>query len=325
MLFQVKIGRIHRDNQKGDYMVESEQRLSKSLQGFQLSRNEAAEYLMRELEVQFVQVPLKMELNLQNRIRWTKEKGISGVISGVFARIIVGGRIVGRYDQQYGVVLVPKDNLFTELHENGHALVDSINPSIRDVVDELPIMIVQRIAGKPVKLENIERIVTYRCFNEGVAQWGTLRTARGLTEHFEPEDVLSMENSMLRGMGSDDVTIFIQDEFRALRQKILHGTESDRATDFIPDQFRALRQVVSIYKTALSQTGLKVMIKWMKAESQLLDPQYVVGYRFVDGAMQTLINSGRQVGEALTELVRKPPERIDDLERPQEYAVRVKP
>lgn len=296
MLFQVKIGKIQRNKPRGDCMVEIEQRLSKSLQGFQLSRNEAAEYLMRELGIQFPQVPPKVELNLRNRIRWAKEKGIGGVIAGTVTR-----GAVAAYDRRYGAVFVPKDDLFAELHEDGHALVDSINPQIRDLVDELPVMVTQRIARQPINLDNVERIVTYRCFDEGVAQWGALRTARRLTEHFEPEDVLSMENSML------------------------HGTKDDQQTNFKQEQSRAVRQAVSAYKAALSQTGPKVMIEGMKAESQLSDSQYVAGYHFVDEAMNILINSGRQVGEALTGIIKKPPERIDDLERPQEYLVRVKP
>lgn len=292
MLFQAQIGKIQRNKPRGDYMVESEQRLSRSLQGFQLSRNEAAEYLMRKLGVQFAPVPPKVELNLRNRILWAKDKGIGGVI----ARTITG-EVVGQYDYRYGAVFVSKDNLFAELHENGHALVDSINPHIRGFVDELPIMIEQRITGKSVNLDNIEKIVVYRCFNEEVALWGALETARRLTKHFEKEDVISMENSMLYGKGED----------------------------FEQEQFRAVRQVTSAYTTALSKTGLKVMIKAIRAESQLVYPQYIVGYHFVDGAMQTLTNLGRQVGEALMGLIRKPPERIDDLERPQEYVVRVKP
>lgn len=273
-------------------MVESEQRRSRSLQGFQLSRNDAAEYLMRELGVQFAPVPRKVELNWRNRILWAKDKGIGGVI----ARTITG-EVVGKYDCRYGAVFVPKDDLFAELHENGHALVDSVNPHIRDSVDELGIMIGQRVAGNPTNLDNIEKIVVYCCFGEGVALWGALETARRLTEHFEKEDVISIENSPKYGKGED----------------------------FEQEQFRAVRQVTSAYKTALSQTGLKVMIKVMRAESQLVYPQYVVGYHFVDGAMRTLTNSGRQIGEALMGLIRKPPERIDDLERPQEYLVRVKP
>lgn len=273
-------------------MVESEQKLSRSLQGFQLSRNEAAEYLMRELGVQFSPVPLKVELNWRNRILWAKDKGIGGVI----ARTITG-EVVGKYDDRYGAVFVQKDNLFAELHENSHALVHSLNPQIGDTFDKLPVMIEQRIRGKPVNLDNIEKIVVYRCFGEGVALWGALETARRLTEHFEKYDVISIENSPLYGVGKD----------------------------FEQKQFKVVRQAISAYKTALSQTGLKVMIKVMRVESQLVYPQYIVGYHFVDGAMQTLTNSGRQVGEALMGLIRKPPERIDDLESPQEYVVRVKP
>lgn len=278
-------------------MTENEQRLSRSLQGFQISRNEAVEYLIRELGVQFPQVPSKVELNLRNRIRWAKDEGIGGVIAGTVRR-----RMVAAYDRRYGAVFVAKDDLFAELHENSHALVDSINPHIRDSVDELPVMVEQRVTGKPVNLDNVEKIVAYRCFEEGVAQWGALRIAGRLAEHFEPEDILSMENSML------------------------HGAENNHAkTNFIQDQFRVVRQATSAYKTVLSQTGPKVMIEGMKVESQLSDPRYVVGYHFVDGVMQTLTNSGRQVGEALIGLIRKPPEKIDDLERPQEYVVRAKP
>jgi len=278
-------------------MTENEQRLSRSLQGFQISKNEAAGHLVRELGVEFAQVPPKVELNLRNRIQWAKDKGIGGVIAGTVIR-----GAVAAYDRRYGAVFVPKDDLFAELHENGHALVDSINPYIRDSIDELPVMVGQRVSGKPVNLDNVEKIVVYRCFDEGVAQWGALRTAGRLTEHFEPEDVLSMENSML------------------------HGEENNHAKkNFIQEQFRAVRQATSAYKTALSQTGPKVMIEGMRVESQLSDPQYVVGYHFVDRAMQILASSGRQVGEALMGLIRKPPERIDDLERPQEYVVRVKP
>lgn len=282
---------------RGENMTENEQRLSRSLQGFQISRNEAAEYLVKELGVIFVQVPSRVELNLRNRIRWSKEKGIGGVIAGTVTK-----GAVAAYDRRYGAVFVPKDDLFSELHENGHAFLDMTNPQIRDSIDELPVMVAQRVSGKPVNLDNIEKIIAYRCFDEGVAQWGALRTAGKLVEHFEPEDVLSMENSML------------------------HGEKNNHAKkNFIQEQFRAVRQATSAYKTALSQTGPKVMIEGMSAESQLSDPQYVVGYHFVDRAMQTLANSGRQVGEALMGLIRKPPERIDDLERPQEYVVRVKP
>lgn len=277
-------------------MVDHEQRLSRSLQGFQLSRNEAIEHLKRELGVEFTQVPPKVELNFRNRIRRAKDNGIGGIIAGAVNR-----GAVAAYDRRYGAVFVPEDDLFAELHENGHALVDSINPQIRNTADELSVMVGQRVAGKQVELDSIEKIVTYRCFDEGVAQWIALRTAGNLPEHFEPEDVLSMENSMLC------------------------GTEMDHAPNFVPSQFRAIRQAISTYNTALSQTGPKVMIEGMRAESQLSDPQYVVGYHFVDGAMRTLTNSGRQVGEALMGLIRKPPERIDDLGEPQEYVARVKP
>lgn len=280
-----------------DYMVEIEQRLSKSLHGFQLSRNEAAEYLMGELGVKFAPVPPKVELNLRNRVRWAKDKGIGDVIAEIVKR-----ESVAKYCREYGAIFVSKDDLFSELHENGHALVNSINPQIRDLVDELPVLVAQRVAGQCVNLDIVEKIEVYRCFDEGVAQWGALRTARRLTERFEPEDVSSMENSML------------------------YGTENDQPeTNFIQDQFGALRQATSAHKAALSQTGPKVMIGSMKAESQLSGPQYVAGYHFVDKAMNILINSGRQAGEALTGIIRKPLERIDDLERPQEYLVRVKP
>lgn len=276
-------------------MTENQQRLSRGLQGFQISKNEAVEHLVRELGVEFTQVPPKVELNLRNRIRWAKDKGIGGIIAGTVTR-----GAVAAYDRRYGAMFVLKDDLFAELHENGHALVDSINPHIRDFIDELPVMVGQRVSGKPVNLDHVEKIVAYRCFDEGVAQWGALRTAGRLTEHFEPEDVLSIENSML------------------------HVAENDQPTNFVQDQFEALRQATSAYKTALFQTGPKVMIEGMKVESQLSDLQYVIGYHFVDGAMQTLVNSGRQVGEALMGLIGKPPESIDDLERSKEYVVRVK-
>ena len=278
-------------------MAEIEQRLSRSLQGFQLSRNEAAEYLVRELGVQFSQVPPTVELNLRNRIRWAKDKGIAGVIAGTVSK-----GVVAEYERRYGAVFVPKDNLFAELHENVHAFVDSTNPQMGDLIDELPLMVGQRVNRQPINIDNVERIVTYRCFDEGVAHWGTLRIARRLPEYFKLGDVLSMENSMLYGPKDD------QPE-----------------TDFIQDQFRELRQAASAYNAALSQAGMKVMIESMKAESQLSDPKDIAGHHFVYGAMNILINSGRQAGEALTEIIRKPPETIDDLERPQEYLVRVKP
>ena len=277
-------------------MTEDQQRLSRSLQDFQISKNEAAVYLARELEIEFPRVPPKVELNLRNRIRWAKDKGIGGVIAGTITR-----GAVAAYDRRYGAVFAPKDDLFAELHENGHALMDSINPHIRDSIDELAIMVAQRAAGKPVNLDSVEKIMVYRCFDEGVAQWGALRTAGKLTEHFEPEDVLSMENSML------------------------YGSENDHAkTNFIQKQFEVVRQATSAYKAVLSQTGPKVMIEGMKLESQFSDPQYVVGYHFVKGAMQALTDSGRKVGEALMELIRIPPESIDDLEKPQEYVARLK-
>lgn len=278
-------------------MAEDQQRLSRSLQDFQISKNEAAEYLARELGIEFSQVPPKVELNLRNRIRWAKDKGIGGAI----ARTITSTRgAVAAYDRSYGAVFAPKDDLFAELHENGHALLDSINPHIRDSIDELAIMVAQRVAGRPINLDSVERIMVYRCFDEGVAQWGALRTAGKLTDHFESEDVLSMENSML------------------------HGVEKDHAANFIQDQFRVIRQAISAYKAVLSQTGPKVMIEGMKLESQFSDPQYVIGYHFVKGAMQTLTDSGRKVGEALMELIGKPPESMDDLEKPQDYVVRLK-
>lgn len=277
-------------------MIAIEQRLSRGLNGFQLSRNEAVEYLEKELGVKFTQVPSKVELNLRNKIRWARESGLGGVIAEAVNR-----DAVAVYDRRYGAVFAPKDDLFAELHENVHAFLDSTNPQIRDTVDELPIMIGQRVAGKQVNTDDIEKIVAYRCFDEGVAQYGALKTAGRLAEHFEPEDVSSMENSML------------------------HGTGNEQPENFLQSQVASVRQAVSNYKSALSQTGPKVMIEGMRAESQLSDAQYPVGFHFVDGAMQVLTNSGRQVGDALIGLINKPPESIDDLEKPHEYLVRVRP
>jgi hypothetical protein len=274
-------------------MSRIEQSQLRDLQGFELSENTAADLLEKTIGIAFTQKPQKIELNFKNRIRRAKDQGIGGFISGAVKR-----DRMAFYSRQYGAVFVPEDDLFTELHENVHALVDSINPQIRDAIEELPIMVSQRVIGNPVNLDHVEKIVVYRCFDEGMAHWGALKTVEQHIEDFDQADVTSVKN-VLAG-----------------------GTDKNHAADVVLNKLRLVRSAISAYKAVLSQTGPRVMMEGFKAESQISDSKDSIGYYFVNEAMKALVDKGNTAGVALTRLIKDPPKSVDDLEKPQEYVTR---
>lgn len=269
---------------------EIERRLSRSLDKFQVSENKSIEYIEDELGVRFEQAPKKIELNFRNRVQLARKSGI-----GKFIKSSVRGQSAAFYDRRYGAIFVKGSDLFAELHENTHAFLDSVNPRIGDTINMLPIMVSKRIVGEQIDFDEVEAILVYRCFDEGVAHYGALRTAANLTQLLNQEDVFSVRNLLL--CGADNI-------------------QSDQ---YVRSQISVVRQAIHSYESALSQNGFKVIAENMRAESHFSEAQDTVGFHFVDTFMQ-IFDSNRQSGEVLVELIENPPERITDLEAPQKYA-----
>lgn len=254
-----------------------------SLLGFQISENESAVLIQNNLGIEFPKIPPIIELNLRNKIQRAKKSGLIGTIVQATRKDVVGA-----YDRKYEAIFIKGDSLFTELHENGHALLDSINPEIRNTIDDLAFMVSKRVMGRSVDVNKVEKIVTYRCFDEGIAQWIALETAERLVDDFESQDIESMKVAMLQ--------------------------ESNQE----------IRNNTNMLINALSQTGANVMTESLHAEALLNDPIYTAGYSFVAGAMELMVKSNNQIGKALRSLIENPPQNFDDLENPDQFALSIK-
>lgn len=257
---------------------------SENLEGFQVSENTSAKLIEENLGIKFPEIPPVVELNIKNKIQRLKKAGIVGAVAEVVA---TRRDNVAIYDRRYGAIFTKDGDLFTELHENGHAFLDAINPEIRNTVDEMPYMLTQRASGQTVNTELVEKIVTYRCFDEGIAQWVALETAERLPDDFEPKDIQDLKNVMSQ------------------------------------DTSQEVRKATLTLINALKQTGISVTIEGLKAEVELDDPKYATGYFFVNGVIESISPPDDQVGEVLTKLIENPPQSIDELESPQEFALKI--
>lgn len=256
-----------------------------NLEGFQVSENRSARLIEESLGIKFPKIVPVVKLSFRNKIQRAKNAGVSGAIAEA---IEIRKDTRGMYDREYDAIFVAKDSgLFVELHENGHVFLDNINPEIYNKIEEMVIMLDQRKTGQAVDTEQVETIVTYRCFDEGIAQWIALETAERLPEDFELNDIQDLKNVLLQ------------------------------------NSIQKIRDVALIHKNLLSLTGTRVMIESLKANARLGLSKYTTGYTFVYGVMRSIDSPSDQVGKVLTKLIENPPKSIDDLENPQKFAQKI--
>lgn len=269
--------------------------------GVKFSPNEEAELIEKALGVEFQERPAKVVSSLGNTIGMVRAKeGFAGKI-GVVAGSVLRRDAAGHYDPEYHVYFSKRDeDEFTGLHENTHAYVAETNSGIPQASKNLTHAVQAATQKRAVPEIDVEKTIVYRSVDEGLAQYGAMKTASG-SEDFNREDLLGLRGLMLTGRASTEEAV-----------------ESDK--EFIEQEFDQLRGAIVTYNAALQQSGPAALQLAFRAERELEDSLYATGYYFTDSAMERLQGAGLKTGEALTTLAKSPPERVVDLQDPSRFS-----
>lgn len=269
----------------------------RNLEGFKLSPNTAASQLEVNLGITFPTKPAAILLNGKNRFIYAVR---CGVIPSIAAAILRRGDAVGKYDYRYHAFFAEKDsNLFTALHENMHGFNAVVNPDIPRQQDIIAKVIAERFAGRVSTQVNIEESISFRSFDEGMAQWAALETASHLPEDFDLDDLTSMKNQLLQGQDT--------------------GDQIEIDENFINREFYKLEEAKKVYGYALSLSGVKAMTEGAKAEIVMSDSLYITGFYFTYLATAELLRLGINIGDVINTLVKNPPSKIVELRNPVNY------
>jgi hypothetical protein len=209
------------------------------------------------------------------------------------------GDAIGKYDYRYHAYFANEEtDLFTGLHENMHGFNALTNLDVPQQLDVLSNAVGNRFASRPIGNPDIEKAVSIRSFDEGMAQWAAIEAASTL-EEFDPEDMNKLRNLMLRD--------------KKVKGEVIVDDE------FIAREFDKLHQGRDTYAEALKLTGIKVMSVGAKAEGLMGDAQYTAGYYFVYHAAKELMGSGMNTAETIATLVNNPPTLLQQLRQPLDF------
>lgn len=256
--------------------------------GFKFEPNPATDDIEEALGIKFPVKPRRMLASQRNRRALVANAFSPSRLDELFFYGLPAEDEVC-YLTPYNIVLSEGESSFGTYHENTHALVHFINPSIYRVINLYDIFLdtVRYGVVKP-EAAALETTLVVKCFDEGVADWGAITTG-------------------VRMQG--------QKMTEALSCHNLHLTEITKQHSTIDEGLSILLQLTR--ETPNAKDRLDVFANTC---DMLDDAYYPVGYYFTFEAMKMLVRLGLSTPQALTLLVKNPPTTIQQLKNPVIYA-----
>jgi len=261
----------------------------RSLEGFKLSPNKAADLLEQKLGIKFTEKPAVVKLDGRNKLAMIRKGGIAFALASFLKK----QKSAGWYDNRYNAYFTQDNDLFVGLHENMHGFAAILNPEIPLQQDLIARAVSNRATGQSFENVDIEKMISIRVFDEGLAHWASLSVARSLPEEYDEEDLNEVENLLLNGERKQSKV--------SVNIKYMHK------------EFENLVNGKQAYEQALQMKGAKVMLTAVNAENEMSGALNSVGYFYVYRKIEQLLGNGHSVGAAITELVQHPPTSLKEL------------
>ncbi len=272
----------------------------RDLKGFKTDPNTAVNDLETTLGITFPVRPEAVILTGRNKFVYAIKNGIVPSIAKTLLRR--NNDAIGMYDYRYHAYFADKKtDLFTALHENMHGFNALVNSDILRQQELISQAVAERFVGRPLTQLDIEKVIVFKSFDEGMAQWAAIEAASLLGGKFDPKDLNSTRNLLLRGKETPDA-VQIDEQF-------------------IDEEFQKLEEAKELYTQALQLTGIKVMTEGAKAEAVIQDVKYITGYYFVYLAALKLKREGVSTSDIITNLVKNPPSKINELRNPTTISI----
>jgi len=263
--------------------------------GFTLSPNHEVCLLERHLGLVFIAKPAKIILTLPNRLALIKAETTFGSRA---SRIMYWRDTRAHYEEKYNAYFCDaQTSVYTGLHENMHAYIYTKHPEMYEPIASFKEAATQRIFNRAGPRGDAQKFIVYRALNEGISMWGAVTT--------EIRDVCLMDESI-----GDQLRIAVLGEMQSIGDRYFRK-------DVVNKNFALLKQAIDTYQSAVNQTGWTTLRLLFQAESKLKDSLYEAGYYFSSLAMHELRKL--PVREALTILLRNPPQKLAELRHPVEF------
>ncbi len=274
------------------------------------SPNTVAKMVEDTLGIKFSQPPVKIELNLPNRLLMTLffpdtqlARSNSDLLRG---QLEVGGRYFPE-DNIYLVNLHDFHSEAAEIHENIHAFTYQTNPGLVKAAQAFSeLFYAEQAADSHCALTLIEEYMTVRIFDEGIAEWGKSEVIdRSYRSRGQDPDI---QRRVKFAQGIPNAPYLLNSY-----KSYLIGLEQ-----FAINSLRLYQQVLNENNMSKKQRLLEEGHKNSGVLSYSRTP-INWGPNFVDIVMDYLIGSGLYVSLALPLLIKNPPTHLRQLFDPMEY------
>lgn len=261
--------------------------------GFKTSPNTYVEHSELALGVTFPIKPDLVILDFGNRLKLFRKYGLVNGLS------TARGRESAIYVPAYHAVFAPPNpHGIIIQHENWHGLRYCIDPSqsksFQLFMTSLTRFSKQELAATP------EEVLIYRCFDEGLANWGAIATAIALPQIYPECDVQNMQLDMAYG-------------YRGTSQ-------GENFQQFVAGKQDLLEQGIDLFNQALTLKGGERVYRALEAQKVVENLEYLLGFYFVKTVTRELSKMGLPIQNSLVKLIKNPPLRIDHLKNPISFA-----
>ncbi len=257
---------------------------SKSLKGFTTSPNPEVRDLEEVLGIKFTNPPIRVELTRRNGlVLLAREHTIDP-----FNR----GRFNAFYFRHYNAffTLPGERDRYVAWHENMHGYMDSTSepeaPALFNALD----LVHHRINGEEIDPREMERIASVAAFNEGLADWSAIKTAKEIGNKRELEHAQRKHDIYT---GRYDGQYLLDGARLLLKEALSEGKKIIRN----PSEISSVMEMKDVLRRITMST-------------------YFVGYSFVLGAMNTLRDRGFSIASAIDYLIANQPTHLKDIENP---------
>lgn len=199
-----------------------------------------------------------------------------------------------------------KKNTFSLVHEFSHWYADKTNKDLYAIgFPQMAWSLINTYRGKPQPDfdENLERFVSFKCLNEGFANWVQVTYSQASPDPRHNALSVRLRNYRLTGKGDIEPTPDLVYE---------HLERSQGVVDFIVALPRIIQsQDVTVQRTA--SQGLGGVLRGLESATSS------IGYFFVDQAVQSLVQKGHDMPSAADLLLLNPPTQLAQLRDPLGY------
>lgn len=281
----------------------------KRLKGVRTSPNEGVNLITQSLGIEFPVPPKCVILDRFNILRLLHSDPRLSL--GLSPKSLLRPNDLaqgGGYMFKYNTVFLTKDDenymQFAKLHEDMHAYAFQTNPDLQKPVRKLIDIVLDR--EEPSR-EAIELAEVRHVFSEGIANWGTI-DVRARLPLSEPRTVTHLDDAHKKTLllpSWRNAALEIPDEYALFISQLTVGN-------------------VDLLKITSDRGALEFMKMWEFCHSGINEmASYLLGNYFVYEAMSLLRNQGMFTKDALPLLIKNPPDTVDQLRNPRDFANRL--